>query len=93
MSAITSASHVPRVLLVEDNPADQHLFKLAISASGVACEVAVANDGDLALADVGTDMHPDLIVLDWRLTRTDGGETLKRLTPVQLLTLPTFGPP
>jgi hypothetical protein len=30
------------VLLVEDNPADQRLFNLAVKASGVACEVAVA---------------------------------------------------
>lgn len=68
-----------RVLLVEDNPADQRLFHLAVDANGSDCEVIIADDGDRALAYLMTGGQADLMVLDWRLVRTDGGETLRRL--------------
>jgi CheY-like chemotaxis protein len=70
---------VHRVLLVEDNPADQRLFHLAAEANGTDCEVITADDGDRALAYLMTGGQADLMVLDWRLVRTDGGETLRRL--------------
>src|SRR3954453_22489752 len=68
-----------RVLLIEDNPADQRLFHLAVAGMDAPAEVVCVNDGDDALAYLHRELPPDLVVLDWRLIRTDGGETLKRI--------------
>jgi CheY-like chemotaxis protein len=68
-----------RVLLVDDNPADRRLFQMAVDASGTAWEVVTAGDGDGAFAYLAAGGQIDLLVLDWRLVRSDGDEVLKHL--------------
>lgn len=84
------------ILLVEDNPDDEELTRLAFEASRLLNEVAVARDGQEALDylfDTGRDL-PNLVLLDLKLPKVDGLEVLKRiresprtkLLPVVMLT-------
>ena len=81
-----SGTHKPRILLIEDNPGDSLLFRLALSDAGVDCEIAELNDGGAALEFVRTQggPPPDLIVLDLNLPKASGKEILAaiRATPV-----------
>lgn len=77
-----------RILLVEDNPADEALTMRALRRSSIPCEVTVVRDGAEALdylfrtgpyqgrepADL-----PDLVLLDLRLPKVDGLEVLQRI--------------
>ena len=85
-----------QIVLVEDNPGDVHLIRLALRQAGVACEVRVLKDGEegMALArrqDPNADRVPDLIVLDLNLPKHDGLEVLAalRAEPV-LATVPVL---
>ena len=42
-----------RILLIEDNEADSRLLQEALRASGLPCQVSVAEDGDQALGVAG----------------------------------------
>ena len=73
-----------QIVLVEDNPGDVHLIRLALRQAGVACEVRVLKDGEegMALAHrqgAHADRVPDLIVLDLNLPKHDGLEVLAAL--------------
>lgn len=59
-----------RILLVEDNPNNQNLFRTALSHYGH--EVELVGDGERALARVEGGMRPDLIVLDLSIPKVDG---------------------
>lgn len=72
-----------RVLLVEDNPDDEYLATWVLKKGGVD-NVAVARDGREALDMLygegdGTDLIPDLVILDLRLPKIDGKEVLGRI--------------
>ena len=75
-----------RILLIEDNPGDSLLFRLALSDAGVDCDIAELHDGGAALEFVSrqTGPPPDLIVLDSNLPKASGKEILAaiRATPV-----------
>lgn len=78
-----SANH--EILLIEDNPADVDLFRLALEESDIPATLHVATTGDEGLAflegraDSG-DVGPlDLIVLDMNLPGKSGLEVLKEL--------------
>src|SRR4029450_8941270 len=79
---LTSLLHI---LLVEDNEADSRLLQEALRASGLPCQVSVAEDGDQALAflcqDGGHNTAPrlDIIILDLHLPKLDGHEVLRTL--------------
>ncbi|MBW4446307.1 MAG: response regulator [Spirirestis rafaelensis WJT71-NPBG6] len=88
------------VLLVEDNPGDAELTKIALEESKISVHLNVVEDGVEAMAflrKVGryiTMPHPDIILLDFNLPKKDGrevlaeikaDETLKRI-PVVVLT-------
>lgn len=62
-------ARMPRVLVVDDHPANREVARLMLTAAG--CEVAEAADGDEAvdMARVGTF---DLILMDVRMPRVDG---------------------
>jgi two-component system response regulator len=75
-------SNKPRVLLVEDNPGDVDLLRLAFSNAGLDCELTVLDDGGEALAFVRQDGKyagvsvPDLAILDLNVPKNDGLEIL-----------------
>ena len=66
----------PKVLVVEDNDFDQHVFASGLAAEGV--EYRMVGTGREALATV-EEFNPDLILLDLLLPEMDGMEFLQRL--------------
>jgi len=76
------------ILLVEDNPDDEELTRLAFAESHVANELVVARDGRQALDYLfavgqyeGRDLkdQPQLVLLDLKLPRMDGIEVLRHI--------------
>jgi CheY-like chemotaxis protein len=72
------------ILLVEDNPDDEELTRLAFQESRLLNELVVARDGAEALdylLDPDGIGHalPNLVLLDLKLPKVDGLEVLKRL--------------
>jgi two-component system response regulator len=71
------------ILLVEDNPADVGLLRLALKGAQVDCDLTILEDGAEALAYIrrrqegdGTEI-PDLAVLDLNLPKNGGLEVLE----------------
>ena len=85
----TPSPRVPRVLIVEDEPAIAAGIQVNLERKGYAVEVV--HDGVSALARAAAG-HYDLIVLDVRLPEMDGFEVCQRLrgqrdfTPILMLT-------
>lgn len=72
------------ILLVEDNPDDEELTRLAFQESRLLNEVVVVRDGAEALdylLDPNGKGHvlPNLVLLDLKLPKVDGLEVLRRL--------------
>jgi CheY-like chemotaxis protein len=68
---------MPRILLVEDNPGDAQLLRLAFAEALPGARLSLAGDGEQALAvllDGGP--PPDLVLLDLNLPRVSGHEVL-----------------
>ena len=92
MNATAQQQQVPRVLVVEDNPADVRLLREAFNEQRVNLELLVANDGDEA-TDLVRDpsRRPDLILLDLNLPRKDGREVLAEIkTDARLRSIPVL---
>nr|WP_319251172.1 phosphate regulon transcriptional regulator PhoB [uncultured Celeribacter sp.] len=66
----------PRVLVVEDEPAQREVLAYNLEAEGFT--VSKAENGDDALLFVDED-QPDIIVLDWMLPGVSGIEICRRL--------------
>ncbi len=66
----------PRVLLVEDEPAQREILAYNLEAEGF--DVARAETGDEALL-LADEVGPDLILLDWMLPGVSGIEICRRL--------------
>jgi adenylate cyclase len=81
----------PRILVVDDVPANVHILQLRLAAQGY--EVITATDGEEALA-VAREAQPDLILLDIMMPKMDGMEVCRRLkadhsrpfTPIIMIT-------
>lgn len=66
----------PRVLVVEDEPAQREVLAYNLEAEGFA--VSRAENGEEALVLVD-EVHPDVIVLDWMMPNLSGIEVCRRL--------------
>ena len=76
------------VLLVEDNPDDEELTRLAFDQSNIANDLTVVRDGAEALdylfasgryAGRASDLNPQVVLLDLKLPKIDGLEVLRRI--------------
>ncbi len=73
------------VLLVEDNPGDALLTKIALEDSKISVNLNVVEDGVEAMAFLRKQgkyikaPHPDIMLLDLNLPRKDGREVLAEL--------------
>ena len=91
---------IGEVLLVEDNPGDVRLTKELFREAGVNSSIHAVTDRDEALDFLcqrnGYEdaPRPDLVLVDWHLPRTTGGEILAEAgevsdlsdTPIVILT-------
>ncbi len=66
----------PRILIVDDTPANLHILQVRLGAQGY--EIVTATDGEQALA-VAREALPDLILLDVMMPKIDGLEVCRRL--------------
>lgn len=70
------------VLLVEDNPGDIRLTKELLEEAGIHSTIHAVTDGDKALDFLRQRNgyedapRPDLVLVDWHLPTTNGGEVL-----------------
>jgi two-component system response regulator len=75
----------PHILLVEDNPGDVDLLRLAFDSAQLECELTVLDDGGEALALVRQEGKyadvpvPDLAILDLNIPKNDGLEILEAM--------------
>jgi DNA-binding response OmpR family regulator len=67
---------VPRILLVDDDPAWRNLYRMALEGQ---FDLFEATDGYQALSILGA-VRPDVIVLDVRMPRMDGMDFIRRLS-------------
>jgi two-component system, chemotaxis family, response regulator Rcp1 len=67
------------VFLVEDNPADVLLIRVALSQFPFPLKILVAKDGEQALQMLSSsDFEPELIILDLNMPRVDGQAVLQQ---------------
>ena len=66
---------VNRILLVEDNPGDAQLVRMALTEALPSARLSVVGDGEAALSRLQDD-PPDLMLLDLNLPRLSGHEVL-----------------
>lgn len=82
------------VFLVEDNPGDVGLLRLALQDAQLDCELTVVPDGAQALQfvreqDSGTRALPDLAILDLNVPKNDGLDVLEAIrTSARLGSMP-----
>jgi len=76
------------ILLIEDNPDDEELTRLALERNSIKNRIIVARDGVEAVDYLfGTGLYsgrdirqlPDLVLLDLKLPKLDGFEVLRRI--------------
>ncbi|MBE9000701.1 response regulator [Nostoc sp. LEGE 12447] len=84
MSIITAIMPI-EVLLVEDNPGDAQLTRIALEDSKISINLNVVEDGVEAMAFLRKQekyvkaVHPDIVLLDLNLPRKDGREVLAEI--------------
>ncbi|WP_375471724.1 response regulator [uncultured Nostoc sp.] len=84
MTTITAIMPI-QVLLVEDNPGDAQLTRIALEDSKISIHLNVVEDGVEAMAFLRKQekyvkaAHPDIVLLDFNLPRKDGREVLAEI--------------
>ncbi len=93
----------PRILLVEDNPDDVELTRIAMEEAGLRCELIAVEDGADAVewlrrtTEPGGPERPHLVLLDLNLPKVDGRDVLRtikddpQLRSIPVLILTTSG--
>jgi len=71
-----SAAAQPKVLLVEDEPAQREVLAYNLEAEGFAVSRAATGDDALMLVE---EDQPDIVLLDWMLPGVSGIEICRRL--------------
>lgn len=75
--------YIPKVIVVEDNPADVTLIKQALREHSSQSSVTVATDGEEAVQLLSfidrLNSEPDLVMLDLNLPKRDGYQVLEFL--------------
>lgn len=81
-----SSSTPYHIVLIEDNPADHHLFQIAVRETGFDVDIEWIKHGEAALAffesivtQTRVGARPDLIFMDLNLPRYRGDEILEML--------------
>jgi CheY-like chemotaxis protein len=79
------------ILLIEDNPGDVNLTRIALADREINVNLSVVADGVEAMDFLNRQgayfqaVHPDLILLDWNLPCKDGREVLVEIKANQRL--------
>jgi len=74
-----------RILVIEDNPGDVELIRMALESAGVDCDLQVIDEGEGAMAYVqqprqnAGERVPDLVLLDLNLPKHSGLEILEAI--------------
>lgn len=82
---MTINSRTIEILLVEDNPGDVNLTRIALADREINVNLSVVVDGVEAIEFLNRQgkyaqaVLPDLILLDWNLPRKDGREVLTEI--------------
>jgi len=85
MAAMVHALRPIEILLIEDSPSDALLTRESLKESNVKCHVSVVANGSEAQAFLLQEQaynnatRPDLIIMDLKLPRGEGPETLRRI--------------
>jgi CheY-like chemotaxis protein len=88
---VKPALSVPTVLVVEDNPMDAYMIKLALKRGGYPGDPLIVEDGEPALEVLRREgpyerqPPPDLVILDLNLKRVDGAEVLSYIRETESL--------
>lgn len=79
MSNDPSVGRIPRIVLVEDNPADVLLLEKALRHHHIVHELSCYEDGEQAIAAMSKQDFaiPDLIILDLNLPKQEGFAVLR----------------
>ncbi len=80
----TDHGHKAHILVIEDNPSDVELLRMALRHAGLDCELTIIDDGADALALVSRqvpapDADLDLAIIDLNLPKHGGEEILQAL--------------
>ncbi|MEH2046924.1 response regulator [Nostoc sp.] len=84
MTTLTAIMPI-QILLVEDNPGDAQLTRIALEESKISIHLNVVEDGVEAMAFLRKQekyvkaAHPDIVLLDFNLPRKDGREVLAEI--------------
>lgn len=86
-----------QILMIEDNPGDIELSKVALRGGNLANDLHIVEDGEAALdflhrrGRYGSAIRPDIILLDLNLPKVSGREVLKEIkTNEDLASIPVI---
>jgi chemotaxis family two-component system response regulator Rcp1 len=76
---------ISQIVLIEDNPADVLLVRMALQKRNIPCELTCFDNGEAAvqvLCEPSSTLVPDAILLDLNTPRSEGFEVLAKLLKV-----------